>query len=171
LEKEKPAVVKAPQSETLEFKTRLTGKVLALSALPAGSAGLLLYFAIDAGRKFSPNDPARIPFVGVPLLVALLLLGVVAATMNHFLRREMVIEEDYLVYRDPKTELHLEMSKMAYSPPGESGLLKVLMFSDGETFIQIPQIFMGDQPFATLCEEIGKRRRKARTEKRDTYSL
>jgi hypothetical protein len=161
--------VKVATAKTLVFKTKMTGKVFALSALPTGCAMLLLFFGLDAAKKFSPNDPARIPFAGIPLLVAVILVAVVGVTLHHFLNREVQIEEDYLVYKDPKTELHLEIAKMAYSPPTE-GFLKMLMFSDGETFVQIPAMFVGDIPFAELHEAISKKRRRTR-EGRDTYSL
>ena len=149
----------------------MTAKVFALSVLPIGSAILLLFFALDAAKKFAPTDPARIPFAGIPLLIAIVLVAVVALVLTQFLNREITIEEQYLIYRDSKAELHLEIAKMAYSPPADGGFLKVLMFSDGETFVQIPEMFLGDAPFAQLCEEIGKRRRRARAEGRDTYSL
>jgi hypothetical protein len=103
------------------------------------------------------------------MLVAVILIMVVVITLRHFLGREISVEEDYLVYKDSKTELHLEIARMAYSPPNE-GFLKTLMFSDGETFVQIPAMFLGDKPFAELNEAISKKRRKVRSE-RDTYSL
>lgn len=148
----------------------MTGKVLALAALPTACALLLLYFGLDAARKFSPEDPARIPFAGIPLLVALVLIAVVGLTLNNFLNREVTIEDDYLIYKDSKNELHLEMAKMAYSPPREGGFFRILMFSDGETFVQIPAIFLGDGAFAELNETISKARRKSRAAA-STYSL
>ena len=136
------------------FRTKVTGKVLAFSALPTGCALLLFYFGLDAARKFSPNDPARIPFAGIPLLMSAIMLVVVGMTLHHFLNREIIIDDDYLIYKDAKTELHLEISRMAYSPPGESGFLKILMFSDGESFVQLPAVFMGDRPFIAAFDMI-----------------
>lgn len=161
--------MKVATAKTLEFKTKVTGKVLALSALPTGCAILLFFFGIDAAMKFDPSDPARIPFAGIPLLVAVILVSVVGITLNHFLRREITVEDEYLVYKDPKTEIHLEIAKMAYSPPGE-GFLRMLMFSDGETFVQLPAMFMDEKAFTELSDAIAKKRRKGR-DGRDTYSL
>jgi hypothetical protein len=161
--------VKDPTSKKEVFKTQITGKVLVLSVLPIGCAIALFYFSLDAFKKFAPSDPARIPFAGIPFLLSLVLVAVVGLTLSHFLHREVTVEEDYLVYRDSKTELHLEIARMAYSPPNE-GFLRMLMFSDGETFVQIPALFMGDKNFAALSEAISKKRRKARSD-RDTYSL
>lgn len=162
--------MKLPTAKPQIFRTSVTGKVLALAALPTACALLLLYFGLDAARKFSPEDPARIPFAGIPLLVALVLIAVVGLTLNHFLNREVTIEDDYLIYKDSKNELHLEMAKMAYSPPGEGGFFRNLMFSDGETFVQLPAIFLGDGAFAELHETISKARRKSRAAA-ITYSL
>lgn len=135
-------------------------------------AVLLLIFALDAANKFAPTDAARIPFVGVPLLVALVLLTVVALTLHHFLNREILIEGSYLIYRDAKNEIHLEIPRMAYSPPADSGISRALMFSDGESFIQIPEIFLGPADFAALQEAISQRRRRSRTgDGRETFSL
>ena len=156
-------------TKKLEYKTKVTGKVIVLSAFPIASAVALFYFGMDAATKFSSNDPARIPFAGIPLLIAITLVSVVGLTLNHFLRREITVEDEYLVYRDPRTEIHLEIVKMAYSPPGE-GFLRMLMFSDGETFVQLPAIFMDGKAFADLCDNIAKKRQKGRVD-RDTYSL
>lgn len=161
--------MKSANANTLVFKTRVTGKALVLSALPTVCAFLLFYFSLDAFKRFAPSDPARIPFAGIPMLLAVVIVLVVILTLRHFLGREVVIEEEYLVYKDDKTELHLEIAKMAFSPPNE-GFLKALMFSDGETFVHMPAMFLGDQDFAALNEAISKKRRKARSE-RDTYSL
>ena len=161
--------MKLATTKTLEYKTKVTGKVLVLSALPAVSALALFYFGMDAATKFSPNDPARIPFAGIPFLIAIILVSVVGMTLNHFLRREVTLEDEYLVYRDPRTELHLEVAKMAFSPPG-GGFLRTLMFSDGQTFVQLPAIFMDGKAFTELSETIAKKRQKGR-EGRDTYSL
>lgn len=161
--------VKFATAKALEFKTKVTGRVLALSALPVGCAFLLFFFGLDAARKFSPNDPARIPFAGIPLLIAVILVSVVGITLNHFLRREVTIEDDFLVYKDPKTELHLEISKLAYSPPGE-GFLRMIMFSDGDTFVQLPALFMDEKAFTELATILTRNRRKGR-DSRDTYSL
>ncbi len=163
--------MKAPSAKPQIYRTGLTAKAIALSALPTACALVLFYFGLDAARKFSPADPARIPFAGIPLLIALIMVAVVALTLNHFLNREVTIEDDYLVYKDSKAELHLEMAKMAYSPPAEGGLFRMLMFSDGETFVQIPAMFLGDASFSELHETISKSRRKARTERNSTYSL
>lgn len=162
--------MKTLTDKTQVYQTRLTAQALALSAAPTACALALFYFGLDAARKFSPADPARIPFAGIPLLVALILVSVVALTLHHFLNREVTIEDEYLVYKDARTELHLEMARMAYSPPGEGKFFRTLMFSDGETFVQLPSLFLGDAPFNELHETISKSRRKARTD-RSTYSL
>lgn len=161
--------MKVSTTKKLEYKTRVTGKVLVLSAFPIASALALFYFGMDAATKFSSNDPARIPFAGIPFLIAITLVSVVGLTLNHFLRREITVEDEYLVYRDPRTEIHLEITKMAYSPPGE-GFLRMLMFSDGETFVQLPAIFMDGKAFADLCDNIAKKRQKGQVD-RNTYSL
>lgn len=154
------------------FRTALTGKVCALSVLPICAAGFLLFFALDAGKKFSENDPTRYPFVGIPAMVALILLATVLLTMKKFLGKEITLEEKYLIYKDHETELHLEIVKMAFTPPTSKGFFSTLMFSDGETFVQIPEIFMAGPDFETLCEEISKRRRRSRIEgSQHTYSL
>lgn len=152
------------------FKTKLTSKLLVISAMPLGCSLALLYFALDAAKKFAPTDPARIPFVGVPMLLAATLAAAVILLAHHFLHREVIIEDDFLIYKDAKTELHLEISKMAYSPPSERGLFKMLMFSDGETFVQLPALFMDSRAFAQLHDTLASRRRKARTA-HNTYSL
>jgi hypothetical protein len=159
----------AATANKLVFQTRLTGKALVLSALPIVCSLLLFYFSLDAFKKFAPTDPARIPFAGIPMLVAVVIAATVIITLRHFLGRQVTVEEDYLVYSDANTELHLEIARMAYSPPNE-GFLKAIMFSDGETFVHLPAIFLGDRPFVELNEAITKKRRKARN-KRDTYSL
>lgn len=160
----------ATNAKAKTFRTKITAKVLAICAMPVGCGLLLFYFGLDAANKFSPNDPARIPFAGLPMLLGLLLLSAVVLTLHHFLNREVIVEDEYLVYKDSKTELHLEIAKMAYSPPNERGFLKMLMFSDGETFVQLPQIFLGDRPFVELNELISSKRRKARTQ-RNAYTL
>ena len=48
--------------------------------------------------------------------------------------------------------------------------LRTLMFSDGETFVQLPAIFMDGKAFKELSEAIVKKRQRGR-EGRDTYSL
>ncbi len=154
------------------YRTKLTGKVCALSALPICAASFLFFFALDAGKKFSENDPSRYPFVGLPALVGVILVTTVLFTMKKYLGKEMHLDDRYLIYKDHETELHLEVTKMAFTPPAGKGFFNTLMFSDGETFVQIPEIFMSGDDFATLCEEIGKRRHRSRAHgSQQTYSL
>lgn len=154
------------------YNTTVTRRVMGLSMLPILPAIALLYFAADAFKKFAPSDPFRMVFAGVPTLIAFILVGAVIATIVHFNNREVVIEGDNITYRDDKTEMTLVIRKMAFSPPGDSGPVKFLMFSDGETFVNIPRLFMKEGEFEELVEQIKKRRRKARQSSGPgTYSL
>lgn len=159
-------------SGKITFRTGITPKVVGLSMLPTVPALLLFLFALDAFRKFHSTDPFRYVFTGAPLLIALILLGAVGVTLYQFLNREITLDGDRLAYSDYKTEMTLLIRKMAFSPPGDSGPLKFLTFSDGETFVHIPKIFMADADFDRLVSEIKNRRRTGRIESgSSTYSL
>lgn len=163
--------MKAAPTAKQTFKTTLTSQALILSILPITCSIFLFVFAAGALDKLDPSDAARIPFAGIPLLLGIILISTVVALLKHFLNREIIIDGQYLLYRDSGAEIHLEIPRMAYSPPTGSGLLKLLMFSDGISFVQIPQIFLGEQAFLKLDEEIASRRRKSRGYAQETYSL
>lgn len=145
---------------------------MVLSSLPLGAGLALTYFALDAGRKFAPNDPARVFFVGIPFMIAVIMVAAVAITLYQFLNREVEIDGEHLTYRDFKTEMTLEISKMAFSPPPDSGLIKSMMLSDGEIFVHLPKVFMEEEKFNDLLDQIKKRRRRTRVSSGPTtYSL
>lgn len=154
----------------LVFNTRLTPAVAFFSILPAICSVLLFFFAYDSLNKLSPNDSARIPFAGIPTLLAIVIIGVVIATLKQYLNREVIISGQRLVYKDSQNELHLSISKMAYSPPC-GGLFKTIMFSDGITFVQLPEIFLGKKQFVALENAINEKRYKNQTFGQETYSL
>ncbi len=154
------------------YTTGVTAKVIGLGLLPTVPAALLFFFALDAFKKFHSTDPFRYVFSGAPLSVAAILVGGVALMIYQFTNREIVLDGERLSYSDYKTEMTLLVRKMAFSPPGDSGPIKFLTFSDGETFIHIPKIFMSDSDFDELVEEIKKRRRSNRIDSSSsTYSL
>lgn len=153
------------------YKTRITSKGLCYSAIPLASAALLLHFAFDAGKKFAPQDTTRYLFMGIPTVIAAIILITLLVVSLHFLNREVTLRGNDLIYKDSKIAMHLSISEMAFSPPTESALLKTLMFSDGHSFVQVPELFLGATEFAELSETIQKLRRQRDLSVQKTYSL
>ena len=153
------------------YKTRLTTKGLCYGAIPLASACLLLHFALDAHKKFAPQDHTRYLFVGIPAGIAVLIVATLCIVCYHFLNREITLQGNDLIYRDPKVVMHLSITEMAFSPPTDSALLKTLMFSDGHSFVQVPELFLGASEFAELSETIQKLRRQRDLSVQKTYSL
>lgn len=151
------------------FKTGVTVKALALCSVPLLCSILLLGFAADAFRKFHYSDPVRPLFAGVPAVLSLAIVVSIAAVFRHYLNRTVRVKGKLLEYKDPKIEFKTNIATMAYSPPGESRF-KTLMLSDGQHFVQMPELFMSAEDFAVLAEHIRKRRLKRRTSSK-TYSL
>jgi hypothetical protein len=158
-------------TKEIVFKTRVTPKLGAIATLPIGAAVALGYFALDAGAKFGPNDPSRILFVGIPAVVAAVLLLSVLLILNHFLGRTITLTADELKYKDSKVQLVLDISEMAFSPASEDATVKTLMFSDGNNFIQIPELFLGEVEFKKLSKYILRKRESKRGADQRTYSL
>jgi hypothetical protein len=158
-------------AKEIVFKTKVTPKVGGLASVPICAAIVLFYFAVDAGSKFGENDPTRYIFIGIPALIATILLLTVLLVCNHFLGRTITIRDNKLVYEDAKGMMTLELTEMAFSPPPEGATLRTLMFSDGATFVQIPQLFLGEKGFEQLNKLIKDRRRNRETESQKTYSL
>lgn len=158
-------------TKEIVFKTKITKQAGALMALPFLTAFVLLYFAADAGSKFGPNDPTRFLFVGVPAVIACTIVLATVLICNHFLNRTISLTKDEIKYQDSKVMMTLDIVEMAFSPPAEDAKVKTLMFSDGQTFVQIPEIFMGEKSFRQLNDYIKRRRRDAIDAGQKTYSL
>lgn len=158
-------------SATKVYKTRITTKGLCYGAIPFASAGVLLHFALDAGRKFGPQDPTRYLFVGIPAAIAVTIVITLLVVCYHFLNREVILQGNDLTYKSLKTVMHLSITEMAFSPPTDSALLKTLMFSDGHSFVQIPELFLGTAEFVELSDTIQKLRRQRDLSAQKTYSL
>lgn len=153
------------------YKTRLTSKALFLGSIPLICAALLGHFALDAAHKFSPADASRYIFIGLPAVIAAGIVLTLLAVCYHFLNREITLNGSELQYRDSKGVMHLAMTEMAYSPPAEGAVLRTLMFSDGATFVQIPEIFLGTEQFEDLIKHIKRHRRERDFSEQKTYSL
>ncbi len=154
------------------FRTKITKKLAAMGMLPLAASAALAFFAFDAGRKFAPTDPSRYLFVGIPALISATILVSILAVCNHFLGRTISLTKDELTYKDNKTVMTLPIAEMAYSPPSEDATLATIMFSDGNNFIQIPQLFLGETEFKQLTRFLKKRRRAASEDPlQKTYSL
>ena len=153
------------------YKTKITPKVIGLCLPPALSALFLGYYALSIAGKFGSADPTRFFFIGLPLLLSAVLIISCILLVSKYLRQSVTIEGESLRYQGPKMELSLEMAKMAYSPPAASGFFRYLMLSDGEEFIQLPELFMESREFEELNKTIRKLRQKSRQSGQTTYSL
>lgn len=155
------------------YKTQLTGKALLLSATPVAMACLLFFYAYDANNKFGPNDPSRYFFILAPLLVGIAVLVTLVYLSRHYLGRTLKITDNELLYQDSQVYLQLDLCSMAFSPPSKSAPLKTIMFSDGKTFVQIPELFIGTKPFNELNQTIKEARRRNQNSAYDqkTYSF
>ncbi len=154
-----------------EFRTSVTGRAFILASPAIISSFLLLYFSWEASQKFSPADPTRYIFAGLPALVALCILLAVGLIFYRYSSQSVTLEGNRLNYRGGGLILTMDVVRMAYSPPVDSGFLKIIMFSDGVHFIQIPRPFMSELDFVQLANEIDKRRRGGRLSSNTSYSL
>lgn len=143
-----------------------------MGMLPTAASLALAYFAVDASMKFAPTDESRYLFVGIPALISIIIVMSMIAVCNHFLGRTITLTKDDLTYQDSKILMTLEIAEMAYSPPSEDATVQSVMFSDGNTFVQIPQLFLGEKEFKRLTGFLKKRRRAAAEDPyQKTYSL
>ncbi len=154
-----------------EFKTTLTPKAFLLASPVIMSSILVFYFALDAMTRFHESDPSRYVFTGLPIVVSFTLIAAVGLIFHRYTGQKVVLEARRLSYQGRNLELTLDAARMAYSPPGDNGLLKVMMLSDGANFIQLPKPFMQDAKFEELALEIEKVRRVHRLGSSSTYSL
>ena len=158
-------------SREIVFKTKITKEAGLLLSLPLIAATAIFFFVADAAGKFGPNDPTRFLFVGIPAVIACALILSVVLICNHFLKRSITLTKDEIKYQDSKVMMTLEITEMAYSPPSEDAKLKTLMFSDGHTFVQMPEMFMGKKNFKRLTEYIKRCRRESVDSGQKTYSV
>ena len=160
------------KSKEIVIETKVTGKLAAVLSVPFASALALGFFGLDAWKKFGPQDPTRFLFAGVPILIAVILLGAVLGICFHFLGRKITITKETITYQDSKVTMTLDIADMAYSPPNsETSMLRTLMFSDGRAFVQIPALFLGDKMFDRLAKYIKRSRRNLKEADQKTYSL
>lgn len=159
------------KSKEIVLRTKLTGKLFGVIALPIACALALLYFALDAGRKFGPQDPTRYVFVGIPAAISAFLLLAIMGVCFHYLGRTITVTKDQIIYKDSKIVMTLDIAEMAYSPPVEGAMMRMLMFSDGRTFVQMPALFLGDRNFNRLAGYIKKTRSESNQVEQKTYSL
>lgn len=153
------------------FKTRVTPKAAMYGAIPLTSALVLAHFAVDAANKFHPNDPVRVFFVGIPAVLSIVIILSLAIAAKHFLNRTIGVRGNELRYTDGKNRLNLGIAEMAFSPPSHKAMLKTIMFSDGVSFIQIPEIFLGAEQFNELLQLILKRRQVEDLSAQKTWTL
>lgn len=154
------------------FKTQISKKLALLALLPLSAASALAYFAFDASSKFAPGDPSKIFFVSIPACIALAILLTILFVCNHFLGRTITLRKDELTYQDNKVLMTLEIGEMAFSPPSKDAQFKTVMFSDGNTFVQIPELFMKGKEFDLLVTVIKKLRSQVKNDpNQKTWSL
>ena len=154
------------------FRTGITLKLAFACFVAMVPAILLIYRALKAYEMFSPNDPSRFLFVLPPIAVAIVIIVFFIYVTFHFTNRSITISDRSLSYKDSKTQMALDVTTMAFGPPGSNSPFATLMFSDGKTFIQIPKLFMKTKQFEKLVELIKKPRQSSRTTaSQKTYSL
>ncbi len=155
----------------MTITTRVTPKVLALIAVPIMAALFLVSLSVDANSKFSPMDPARLVFAGIPAVGGVGLLLLVGGCLAYCSGRELSVSGDRLLYKDARRELDFEINQLECSRL-RSPFRGVFELTDGVTSVQFPAIFLSESHLQILEEMIEQERKSGRQLKgKGSYSL